>query len=125
MLESLARENKEKGVLGVNMTASLGPLPGSIFVDAYALKRYKRANLPVDLEDNIQRILDVKGYGDGEIHDVVMNANGGWVMLLDGGKKFAFGGELPFDLRVLLEDTKKSKRQMPKLDMSIHVSSHF
>lgn len=122
LLESLRRENEKKGFLGANMIPSFGPRPGNMFVDAYSLKRYKWANLPEELDDEIQRIYSVKGYDKGVIHELTMNATGGWVMLLDEGKRFSFGGELPFDLRIILQDTQKSKREMPKLDVSIYVS---
>lgn len=121
LLESLRRKNEQKGTLGLNMVICLGPRPGSVFVDAYKLKRYKWENLPPSLNLELQDIL-MNGYERCGIEDVQMNALGGWVILLHGGKDFVFGGELPYELRILLQDTKRSKIEKPKLDTSIYVS---
>lgn len=52
-----------------------------------------------------------------------MSALGGWVILLNKGRNFSFGGPLPHDLKIILQDAQKSQRDNPKLDKSIYVSS--
>jgi len=86
-------------------------LPGSFFVDSFRLKRYRWNNLPPDLEDEIQKVISTTGWveaGKGKIWDVAINASGGWVMLLDQGKDWKMGGELPKNLRHALEEGKKN-----------------
>jgi len=70
------------------------------------LKRYRWANLPVDLEHAIQNNLCLHGYGkeDTKIHDVTINAQGIWVMQLGKGSDFLCEGEMLTELRKALED---------------------
>lgn len=125
LLESLMNENRENGKDELNMIASYGPQAGSIFVNAFALKQYRWRNLPVELENHIQRALSVRGYGDGKgvIQDVAMNASGGWVILFDEGKRFEFGGPpgaLPPRLEQALIDAKRDRD--PRRHIAIEVS---
>jgi hypothetical protein len=106
---------------GLDMTITFGSKPGSFFVDAFSIPRYGWANLPPDLDNLIQRIVCVKGYGDGVIKNVALNANGGWVMSLDEGSRFEFGGELPYDLRIVLQDAQKNNSEQPGLKITIEV----
>jgi len=122
LLESLRRENEQHGYLGPNMITCLGPRPGSAFIKAYSLKRYEWENLPPDLNRELLKIYS-KGYEKSGIQDLAMNALGGWVILLNEGKNFAFGGELPFTLRILLQDAQEKQREKPKLKISIYVSA--
>jgi len=75
------------------------------------LKRYRWNNLPPDLENEIQEIICSNKWvkeGKGKIWDVAINAKGGWVMLLDQGKDWKMGGELPRALQHALEEGKKN-----------------
>ena len=83
---------------------SFGPSPGSFFADD-CRSTYRWANLPRGLEDAIQKI--VCKYKYGKIYDVMMNAKGGWVIQLEKGKKYMWGGELPARLDQALSDGKK------------------
>lgn len=120
-LDSLMKENKENRFNSLNMIMSFGPKPGSFFADAYSLKRYKWLNLPTGLEDQIQKNICVKGYGNGEIQEVAMNARGGWIIVFNKGKRFEFGGNLPYELRKALQRARQTKLAHPKADISIHV----
>jgi len=90
-----------------NLITSFGPSPGSFFADSFDLKRYRWANLPADLEDEIQNHICCNRYG--KIFDVAINAMGGWVMQLDRGKQFSWGGRLPDDLTQALSAGKRRK----------------
>lgn len=115
-LALLAAENKQKGYSEADLKVSFGPQPGSFFADAYSLKRYHWANLPTDLEFELQKEWREKNYG--KIINITINAIGGWVMQIDGGsgkaavakifgrkkevQHFHFGGVLPPKLKKAL-----------------------
>ncbi len=95
-----------------NLIASFGPSPGSFFVDAFRQKRYRWQNLPADLEDEIQKIVCEYGWvkeGKGKIWDVAINARGGWVLQLDEGADWRFGGELHPTLENALQEYRGRK----------------
>ena len=89
---------------------SLGPNPGSFFAHIGSLKRYRWANLPKELENIIQEELSCKNYGT--IHDVAINAAGGWVIQFDEGRRYRMGGDLPAPLNNALSIGKKKKTQL-------------
>jgi hypothetical protein len=124
LLESLRLENvnSPNKFLGPNMITTLGPTPGSVFVNAYSLRRFEWENLPSSLNRELHRITAV-GYQNCGLQDLTMSALGGWVILLNKGRNFSFGGLLPHDLKIILQDAQKSQRDNPKLDKSIYVSS--
>lgn len=111
-LQQLAREDGVNLNRKADLITSFGPYPGSFLADAFRLKRYRWANLPADLERAIQNHLCLHGYGkkDTKIHDVAMNAQGGWVMQLDNGSDFLCGGELPPELKKALEDRVRTRK---------------
>lgn len=90
-----------------DMLLSLGPAPGSFFADAYRLKRYRWANLPASLEDEIQKEICHKSYGI--IYDVAINSAGGWVVQLEKGKLYRWGGALPQELERALSEGRRRK----------------
>ncbi|KUJ15891.1 uncharacterized protein LY89DRAFT_783143 [Mollisia scopiformis] len=127
-LEPLRIDNEKNGYDGSEMIISFGPRASSFFADvtAPALKRYKSSNLPLGLEDEIQKNMSVQGYGN--IYEVMINPatssekEDGWVILYAEGKKFAFGGALPHRLKEVLKEAKEAKKGTflrPK-DNSIH-----
>jgi hypothetical protein len=85
---------------------SFGPAPGSFFADD-CRTRYRWNNLPISLENAIQRIVCIQGYG--RISDVTMNAAGGWVILLKNRPEYEWGGQLPDRLVQALRDGKQRK----------------
>jgi hypothetical protein len=89
---------------------SLGPAPGSFFAESRHLKRYRWANLPSDLEDAIQE--EVCRNGHGNIYDVAINADEGWVLQFKEGKTYAWGGILPPQLADVLSIGLKNKKQI-------------
>jgi hypothetical protein len=95
------------------LNVSFGPRPGSFFADAVALKRYRWNNLPASLDDKLQDLLSKRsiwsGSGHGKIHDVAINASEGWVLLLERGKKYDWGGALPEELKEALKQGKDRK----------------
>ena len=105
-LERFLRETKAS-----EFRLSLGPAGGAFFADAYRQKRYRWANLPVDLEETVQDVI-VAAKGYGSIHRVAMNAAGGWVLLLAKGKKYLWGGELPVELVTTLAMGSKKAYQI-------------
>lgn len=120
-LTLLAKENRDNGYREADLKISLGPLPGSFFADAYRLNRYRWANLPGELENELQKEVGRRSYG--KIVDVAMNATGGWVIQLDEGDTtigigrmfgrpkevmhFRFGGSLPMELKEALKEGHK------------------
>lgn len=81
----------------------------SFFIDSFRLKGYRWRNLPPDLEGEIQDVVCEYKWvekGRGKIWDVAINANGGWVMLLDQGRDWRMGGQLPEALQKALEEGK-------------------
>lgn len=99
-LQALALENKENRHRETDLILSFGPASGSFFADAFRLKRYRWQNLPVGLEDAVQRNVCLNGYG--KIHDIAVNSMGGWVMQTNEGTQFQWGGELPTELKQAL-----------------------
>ena len=95
-----------------NLIASFGPSSDSFFVDAFRQKRYRWRNLPVDLDDEIQKIVCDHGWvkeGKGKIWDVGINADGGWVVQFDKGATWRSGGELPRTLKTALDEAAQRK----------------
>jgi hypothetical protein len=88
---------------------SLGPNPGSFFAHIGSLKRYRWRNLPEELEDIMQEVTRKKY---GTIHDVAINAAGGWVIQFDEGAKYRMGGVLPAQLHDALLRGTKNKTQI-------------
>ncbi|KAH7087346.1 hypothetical protein FB567DRAFT_628322 [Paraphoma chrysanthemicola] len=88
---------------------SLGPNPGSFFAHIGSLKRYRYTNLPTELENIIQ------GKKYGTIHDVAMNAAGGWVIQFDEGRRYRMGGDLPPPLMNALSIGMGKKTQLRNL----------
>lgn len=82
---------------------SLGPDPGSFFLDVPQWKLYRWAMLPPDLDATLQTLICENGYGDAKsktkITNVSVNSLGGWV--LQGGKnyKILHGGIIPDELK--------------------------
>jgi hypothetical protein len=89
---------------------SLGPNPGSFFAHIGSLKRYRWANLPKELENIIQEEVSRKKYGS--IHDVAINAAGGWVIQFDEGRRYHMGGDLPAPLKNALSIGTEKKTQL-------------
>jgi hypothetical protein len=89
---------------------SLGPKPGSFFAHIGSLKRYRWANLPEELQFIIQEELARKKYGT--IHDVAINAAGGWVIQFDEGRRYRMGGHLPAPLEKALSIGMGKKTQI-------------
>ncbi|PMD44602.1 hypothetical protein L207DRAFT_525915 [Hyaloscypha variabilis F] len=136
LLKPLRDKNEANGYDGSEMIISFGPHSSSFFADvtAESLKRYNWRNLPIGLEDEIQKNLDAKGYGN--IYQVMMNGEkidskdfkveGGWVILFGRGESFAFGGKLPPRLEGILRQAKEDQAAKrgalfgPKIDNSIH-----
>jgi hypothetical protein len=115
-LSKLAQQDAVKFNQRADLIASFGPRSGSFFVDAFRLNRYRWSNLPPDLEDEIQKHVSLYGYGnqktwqDNKIHDVAINALGGWVMQLKRGSQYIWseGDQLPMELqRALAEGNRK------------------
>jgi hypothetical protein len=121
-LQALAEENKQNGHRETDLILSFGPASGSFFADAFRLKRYRWANLPVDLEDAVQRNVCLKGYG--YIHDIAMNSRGGWVMQTDGGAGFQWGGQLPSDLEQALSNEKGRKASINVMKSQYSLSKY-
>jgi len=96
---------------GQEVVLSFGPAPGSFFADDCGT-RYRWANLPFDLEDTLQKIVCLHGYG--KISDVAINAAGGWVVQLDG-VDYEWGGQLPDRLRRALKTGKERKAHIEVL----------
>jgi hypothetical protein len=103
-LERLARGNDPNRSRRPDLIVSFGPASGSYFANARHLGKYRWRKLPVSLEEAIQDHLSEHKYG--KIHDVAMNAVGGWVMQTNGGSSFQWGGQLPDDLDRALENGK-------------------
>lgn len=103
-LAALAKDNlaHDPPYREADLLLSLGPAPGSFFADAFRLRRYRWSNLPVDLEDNIQK--EVCSHGYGRIYDVAINSVGGWVLQFDKGKTYKWGGMLPNELENALQE---------------------
>jgi hypothetical protein len=106
-LERLARGNDPNRSRRPDLIVSFGPASGSYFANARHLGKYRWRKLPVSLEEAIQDHLSEHKYG--KIHDVAMNAVGGWVMQTNGGSSFQWGGQLPDDLDRALEYGKTRK----------------
>jgi hypothetical protein len=85
---------------------SFGPAPASFFADD-CRTRYRWNNLPISLENAIQRIVCIHGYG--RISDVTMNAAGGWAIQLKNGAEYEWGGQLPDKLVQALRDGRQRK----------------
>jgi hypothetical protein len=117
-LKMFAQENELNGFKEVDLIISFGGESGSFFADAFRLKRYRWNKLPIDLEDEIQKEVCRNGYG--KIYDVAMNAVGGWVMQLNKGARFRWGGQLPEDLKQALQ--RGSQR---KATISVMLSNHL
>jgi hypothetical protein len=95
-----------------NLIASFGPSSDSFFVDAFRQKRYRWSNLPINLEDEIQKIVCDNGWvkdGKGKIWDVAINAERGWVMQFDEGATWKSDGQLPKALERALKEGSKRK----------------
>jgi len=101
-----ASESDRSRLGGQEMLLSFGPAPGSFFADD-CRTRYRWTNLPTTLEDTIQKIVCIHGYG--KISDVTMNAAGGWVIQLKNGAQYEWGGQLPDRLVQALYDGKRRK----------------
>jgi len=119
----LADEDQRKSGRKANLIASFGPAPGAFFADAFRLGRYRRVNLPVDLENRIQVILDKKAYSKAKIYDVAINGSGGWVIQFDRGKSFEMGGTIPVDLREALELGRKRNLSINVRNLIFSISS--
>jgi hypothetical protein len=103
-LQALSQDNKENRHKETDLILSFGPAPGSFFANAYRLKRYRWANLPVGLEDAVQRNVCLNRYG--KIHDIAINSMGGWVMQTNEGAQFQWDGQLPKELKQALSSGK-------------------
>ncbi|KAF2797583.1 hypothetical protein K505DRAFT_358281 [Melanomma pulvis-pyrius CBS 109.77] len=114
-LEVVKTVNKENNHPHRNgeLLLSLGPAPGSYFVDAYRLRVYCWENLPKDLNFILQRHVNRNKYGT--IHDVAINATAGWVMQLHKGKSYEWGGELPEELERALKRGQERKATIKNL----------
>jgi hypothetical protein len=86
-----------------NLITSFGPAAGSFFADAWKpkLKCYRWENLPADLNRKLQ---ELRKYGS--IWDVALNASNGWVLQLDKGKQWVYGGPLHRDLERALSEVQ-------------------
>lgn len=116
-LRLLGEELEKKGHNKADLKLSLGPQPGSFFADAPKLCLYRFENLPRDLNNAIQ--LNQRKYG--QISDVAMNANGGWVMHFRvrtwfNGRdhQFCWGGEegLPNKLKEALQSGRNRRAKI-------------
>jgi hypothetical protein len=87
-------------------------MPGSFWADNLRT-RYRWSNLPLELDDALQRIVCADGYGG--IKDVSINSAGGWVMQWKKGKKYEFGGPLSADLE---RDLKRGRETGKVIDVS-------
>jgi hypothetical protein len=116
-LSKLAKRDESKFNQRADIITSFGPHSGSFFADAFRLNRYRWSNLPAELEDEIQKHLSLYGYGnqknwqDNKIHDVAINARGGWVIQIKRGSQFIWsqGDQLPTELQRALEEGERRK----------------
>ncbi|KAF2732049.1 hypothetical protein EJ04DRAFT_554339 [Polyplosphaeria fusca] len=114
-LQKLANDNmtNQPPYRKEDMLISLGAAPGSFFADAYRLRRYKWCNLPLDLEDEIQKEVCRRGYGT--IYDVAVNASSGWIMQFDRGRSYRWGGDLPLELKAALDGGRTRRATIRQL----------
>ncbi len=119
-LQKLAQEEKALSGKKANLITSFGPSSSSFFADAFRIKRYRWANLPADLENEIQKQAFCSKYG--KIYDVAINAAGGWIMQLDRGVKFLWGGPLPEELRLALLNGKQRRTTISVISKSIQLT---
>lgn len=101
-----------------NLIASFGPAAGSFFAEAWRpkLKRYAWENLPPDLNRRLQQMKY------GSIWDIALNASGGWVLQLDEGKHWEYGGDLPKDLKRALSEVREknaASRKWKRISISV------
>jgi hypothetical protein len=112
-----AQEDESKFNQRANIIANFGPRSGSFFADSSRLKRYRWSNLPAELEDEIQNHVSLNGYGNqkSKIHDVSINALGGWVVQFKRGSQFKWSqGDqdpplLPIELHKALKEGEAKK----------------
>jgi hypothetical protein len=85
-----------------NLITSFGPAAGSFFAEGWRprLKRYAWENLPPDLNRKLQELK----YGG--IWDVALNASNGWVLQLDEGRQWIYGGSLHPELARALSEVR-------------------
>jgi hypothetical protein len=105
-----------------NLIVSFGPDAGSFFAEAWRpkLKDYRWENLPPALNSKLQNL---RGCGK-RIWDVALNASKGWVLQLDEGKQWVYGGSLPRELeRALSEMSRKNMAAWTWKKVSITVRS--
>lgn len=114
-LNKLAQQDESKSNQRANITANFGPRSGSFFADSSRLNRYRWSNLPAELEDEIQKHVSLNGYGKSKIHDVAINALGGWVVQFKRGSQFKWSqGDqwpplLPVELQRALKEGEAKK----------------
>lgn len=125
-LRILAQQDAAKFNQQADIITSFGPKAGSFFADPYRLAYYRWSNLPSDLEGAIQMHVSMYGYGnqksfqDNRIHDVAVNANGGWIMQLKRGSQFEWSREgLPSELQRALADGVRKKRTISVLELPL------
>ncbi|KAF2671462.1 hypothetical protein BT63DRAFT_423665 [Microthyrium microscopicum] len=112
-LQSFVNASKSKANPGGEPAfLSFGPDPGSFFADN-GETRYRWSNLPHDLDDAIQDIVCRERYG--KIHDVAINGAGGWVIQLNKGKEYKWGGPLEERFRVALENGEQRRATITRL----------
>lgn len=121
-LKTLAKDNKANGYHEDELILGLGPGPGSFFADAYELERYRWSNLPIDLEDEIQKEICRKGYG--KIYNIAINSDGGWVIQRDKGRDYDWGGALPRELEYALSEGKKKKTPIQVCSYVLPAQNH-
>jgi len=118
-LRLLGKELEEKGHNKADLKLSLGPQPGSFFVDAPKLNLCRFENLPRDLNNAILNELNQRKYG--KISDVAINATEGWVMHFRVRKwlsrrehQFCWGGEegLPNKLKEALQQGRDRRAKI-------------
>jgi hypothetical protein len=110
-LRKLADLDKDEHGGDANLIVSFGPTAGSFFADAWRpkLKCYRWENLPADLNRKLQAL---RKYGN--IWDVALNASNGWVLQLDKGRRWAYGGELHAELEWVLSETRDDNMNSKK-----------
>ena len=99
--------NDQRAHKEADLILSFGPTSGSFFANLIHLKRYRWANLPAKLEDEIQNNVSKNGYG--KIREIAMNSVGGWIIQYQNGRDFQWGGRLPPALDEALFTGKRSK----------------
>lgn len=90
-----------------DMNVTFGPKAGSFFADVCEVQEYHKANLPVSLRQRIDSLPQEQHFWEGKfygtIHDVAINANDSWVLVLKKGKQYEWSLDLPADLKTGLE----------------------